>query len=80
MNVSELKEVLADMPDDWPVVMSIDPEGNGFGQLGDIEKGRWDSRYSSIKLFELTEELREDGYSDEDFNPNLPPVVVLWPI
>ncbi|KKN20699.1 hypothetical protein LCGC14_0932710, partial [marine sediment metagenome] len=66
MNVGELKQAIADMPDDYPVVMSIDPEGNGFNKLCDVELGRWDADDREVSLFELTDELREQGYSDGD--------------
>ena len=33
MNVKELKEVLANLPDDMQVILQIDPEGNGYHTL-----------------------------------------------
>ncbi len=38
MNVGELKKQLADMPDDWPVIMSRDSEGNNFNTLYEVVK------------------------------------------
>lgn len=79
MNVGELKAELADVPDDWPVVMSADPEGNGYHELSDVEKCRWHSKWQEIKLFELTDELRDQGYDEEDVNMDLPPAIAMWP-
>lgn len=33
MNVSDLRAALADLPDDMPVVMAKDAEGNGYSPL-----------------------------------------------
>ena len=63
--------------------MSIDPEGNRFNQVSNIEvysfmKGRFGAE---IKFEKLTDELRSDGYCEEDVDVDQEgePAVVLWP-
>lgn len=79
MTVGELKAKLNDIPDEWPIVVAVDEEGNGFQPLYDVEKARWNEKWREIKLYELTEELRQKGFSGEDVDENLPPTIVLWP-
>ena len=64
MNAGELKAELADVPDDWPVVMSIDPEGNGFQHLSEVNECRWHEEWREIKSCDAKD---------------LPPAIVLWP-
>ena len=42
MKVKQLKEILEDLDDDLEVVMSIDPEGNGFSGLYQVETGDYE--------------------------------------
>jgi hypothetical protein len=80
MNVGQLKAKLNEIPDDWPIILSFDrDEQSGFGQLAAVEEARWDEQQANIKLFELTEKQKQQGYTEEDYNPNLPPAIVLWP-
>ena len=36
MNVKELKEAIADLPDEMEVILQKDSEGNGFSPLSDV--------------------------------------------
>lgn len=56
------------------VIVSRDPEGNGFRPLDEVGLGRYDG--------EETWPFRTepDGfYSEEDLKPEAPPVIVIWP-
>lgn len=47
MTVKELREKLDLYNDDAVIMMSIDPEGNGFNEFsGDITIGKWDGEYA----------------------------------
>lgn len=37
MNVKELKEAIADLPDDMEVILQKDAEGNGYSPLADAD-------------------------------------------
>lgn len=39
VNVKQLRELLMDMDDDLPILVSSDPEGNYFDTLGAIDDG-----------------------------------------
>lgn len=82
MTVKELKELLThpDIKDDDLVVMSSDPEGNSYHPLDgySIEVCSSDGE---IFPRELTPEMREQGYTEEDLyqGDDGKNVVVLWP-
>lgn len=83
MNVGELRAALEGLPDDLLVVQSIDPEGNGFRPTSQVEHGnsRFGDEYGglgTVGLREVTPELREQGYTDEDISEGVD-CVVLWP-
>lgn len=59
--------------------MAIDEEGNGFQSLYETGVSRWHEKWKEIKIFELTDDLRQKGYTEDDVNIDLPPVLVLWP-
>lgn len=75
MTVQELIEELQGMPLDAPVILSRDPEGNGFAELQDAVLGGWDG--FEVGLLNLTDELHAQGYTEEDVRGGS--AVVLWP-
>jgi hypothetical protein len=77
MTVKELMAKLEEQDPDRIVVLSIDPEGNGFSPLYSVETYMFDS--GEIGLEELTDELAEKGYSDDDVMDHGKKAVVLWP-
>lgn len=85
MTIKELREAIAELPDDMLVVMSKDGEGNGYSPLSGVDQSmyRADSTWSGeIAIAALTDEAREQGYSDEDVGTKedgYEPAVVLWP-
>jgi hypothetical protein len=59
------------------VVMSRDPEGNGYAPLSVVDEG---SAYKDgeVGIETLTEDDRKQGYSEEDVLKGRP-ALVLWP-
>jgi hypothetical protein len=87
MKVKELLEKLQSINPEYEVVLARDEEGNGFSVFsGDIgyhaivEKG---PHIENIYLIELTPELEEEGYDEEDVgdldHPDRQNVIILWP-
>jgi predicted double-glycine peptidase len=89
MTVDELRKQLEAMDGGKLVVMSRDGEGNGFSPLEDIEDEHVyiaDSPWSGdIRYPRLTDELRQQGYTEEDVcgdDAAVPavPALVLHPV
>lgn len=95
MTVGELRKFLKQFPQDIPVILSRDPEGNGYSMLADGGLSLYDSEerpYYIEQIYltheELDAEIAKDkannkqwGYSEEDRAPEgAVPAVVLWPI
>ena len=76
--IKQLIEELQGYDPDRVVVLSIDPEGNGYNALYNIEPYAWDATHGEIGLEFLTDELREQGYNENDVKDGQP-CVVLWP-
>lgn len=82
MTVRELLAALEGVDGDHVVVLSIDPEGNAFREVYEVaaENNRFDERDGEVQLAELTPELEEQGYTEEDvLGAEHPMAVVLWP-
>jgi hypothetical protein len=85
MNKKELIDALKDIPDNTIIVLSKDSEGNSYSPLANVESMMYtaDSKWSGeIHLPELTDELIEQGYSEEDIrtvDDGAIPCIVLWP-
>jgi hypothetical protein len=82
MTVAELIEALKEMPQTALVVLSSDAEGNSHSPVARIMIGRYEAESAyrgTIGLYELTEDLEAEGYTDEDV-VNGPPAVCLWPV
>lgn len=85
MKVYELIELLKVCDPNDLVVLSKDSEGNGFSPLVDVDTSSaytpettW---YGDVALRELTSELAEDGYDEEDVaGPDAIPCVILSPV
>jgi hypothetical protein len=77
ITVAELIKALRQMEPDLIVVLSRDPEGNGFSVLRtaalDVYKD------GQLGIEELTPALRKLGYTDEDVLKGGQKAVVLWP-
>ena len=77
MNVGELIEQLKDYNPKRLVVMSRDPEGNGYGPLAAIATAAFANR--EIGEEKLTEEMIKRGYTEEDVMEDGEPALVFWP-
>lgn len=85
MKVHELIDLLADLDSDDLVVLAKDAEGNGFSPFEGIGLSVYvaDSTWSGeITLRELTPELRDQGFTEDDLDQSGKGVkaVVLWPV
>jgi len=81
MKVSDLIAQLKEFPQDAEVVQAKDGEGNSFSPLADVSLGRYEAETTwggQWGLLELTDELKKQGYGEEDV-PNGPPTICLWP-
>ena len=82
MNVKELIEQLQQIDEpDRKVILSIDPEGNGFQEVEDIQTIAYHPKYEETKLEELTPELKKRGYTEDDLpqGEGWEKAVCLWP-
>lgn len=77
MKLRELIELLQQEDGERLVVLAIDTEGNGFKPLSEISTAAFED--GDIGLEELTEDLRAQGYSEEDLCYG-EPAIVLWPV
>lgn len=78
MKAKELAEILLQDPERL-IVLSSDEEGNDFSILHNCEKYSYDLENRQIGLEELTEELKQEGYGEEDVVKDGVKAFVLWP-
>ena len=79
MTVNELIELLQTFDPRALVIMQRDPEGNGYSPLSGAEdNGAWDHEEGEYGYAELTLDLEEQGFSQEDCIQGQP-AVVLYP-
>jgi hypothetical protein len=74
VNVKELRDLLEGLPDERPVIISSDEEGNRFNDLVDVNGSGWIRR----------SEYEVDGVHPDDIGPEYEKsecerAVVLWP-
>jgi len=86
MKVSELIKKLSGLDGDLPVIMSRDPEGNGFSKLASdgitvYMADVTDNFIDEVKICEITDQHRKIGYTDEDVGDpeTMTKCLVLWP-
>lgn len=88
MNAKELRELLADVPDDTLIVLSSDAEGNKHSPLADASNALYGAETTwSGDVYLTNEELDaeiatgDDGWSEEDRAPDdAVPAFVLVPV
>lgn len=85
MTVKDLRKALVGLPDEMPVILQKDGEGNGYSPLsqadGDNNSYVADSTWSGeVLLTKLTKALEKKGYSEEDVAVDGVPCVVLCPV
>lgn len=77
--VGDLKALLARFPDDLPIVLAQDPEGNGFGRLSGWSEQMVDPddyRPEEIAPTPETPDVDEEDAAPSDWQR----VLVLWPV
>ncbi len=82
MKVKELIKLLESVDPDRLVILQKDGEGNGFSPLCDVYTGAYtlETSYSGeVYLEELTDELREQGFGEEDVCIDGEKAVVMCP-
>ena len=83
MKVKDLLEVLSHLDPERVVILSKDSEGNGHSPLAALTmencnysaESTW---HGNIGLEKITDELREQGYSEDDVIEG-EKCIVLWP-
>lgn len=82
VTVKEFIEILQQQDQNRVVVMSKDGEGNNFSPFAEIGRSAYkpDSTWSGeVGLEKLTDELKAEGYGEEDVVDGVP-ALVLWPV
>lgn len=82
MTVKELREALANLPDDALVILQKDVEGNGCSPCDGVDaenvayraENTWSGEIGPIKL---TPDLQKQGYGSEDLVEGVPCVVLI---
>ena len=78
-----LRERLKDVPDDTPVILQKDAEGNGYSPLAGADEGMYEaeSTYGG-EAYMTSEQIAADpAYTEEDEAPEgAARVIVLWPV
>lgn len=77
--VKDLKEALSQFDNDDVIVLTSDSEGNCFDTLYTVEAMQYISEHHEVRYRELTDDMREQGYTEEDVTTDGQPAVVLWP-
>ena len=70
MIVSELIELLQELPQDALVTTSSDPEGNGFDEVSGWSVGWWDPQNWEYRNFDDVDDEDVDAYVE---------TVCIWP-
>ncbi len=82
MKVHELIQQLMKSPQDHIVVLSRDPEGNGYSKLSDDGIWHGNSKYhedGEVSLSTLDDKHKGMGYTEEDIREGGEHCVVLYP-
>lgn len=84
MNVKELKEAIANLPDDMEVMLQSDPEGNSFDKLYCVdpdcivkEEEEREYRVYDTDWSAMDADMEDDEW--EEFKDNSPRTLVLSP-
>lgn len=89
MIVKELIEALKQLDPERTVILQKDSEGNGYSPLANLEPAAYipDTTWSGevkYELYQLTDEMRRIGYTEEDCVDELEEefelAVVLYPV
>lgn len=80
MKVVELMDILNSVDQDAEVVMASNEEGTGYHIVNSVDSNSnfIGDYYVEIGVAELTDELLEQGYTEDDLLDG-EPCIVLWP-
>lgn len=80
MKVSELIELLKSEDPERIVILSRDCEGNGYSPLYNVETAAYkDAEIGLESINDLTPDIRELGYCEDDILVGGQPAIVFWP-
>lgn len=79
MTVGQLRLALGEFDDSDIILLSRDPEGNGFSVLHEAGEGRVAKGDDEPLYRKLTKKLKRDGYSSEDVATQGTDAVTLYP-
>lgn len=81
MNIKQLIKQLGQYPEDLEVIIASDPEGNDFHSLYEVSDHGWleEERMLCLTPEMLTDDLRKQGFTEDDVYEEAPRVVCLWP-
>lgn len=77
MKVKELIEKLKEFNEERVVILSSDSEGNSYCKLFELSEGSY--LEGEIGLEELTDELKEAGYDEDDVFEEGESAIILYP-
>lgn len=82
MKVHMLIEMLKEIDPEREIVMAKDAEGNSYSPLSAMWEGAYRAEttwYGSVGFSELTTELEEEGYGEDDIIDGVP-ALILCPV
>jgi hypothetical protein len=81
MNKQQLLEEVNKLPDDVDILSSKDDEGNGYRWINGISLEYIDRSEDSgweVESVMTEEDIREDGYTDDEIEKVFKRVAVIW--
>ena len=78
MKVKQLIKILEQANPEDLVVLSRDPEGNGYMKVDEVSINSYNYNEGEIGLRQLSEAQKEKGFTDEDVMEGKS-CVVVWP-
>lgn len=77
MKVKELMALLKDVDPEREVILAADEEGNHFNTVYSVEIMCY--KEDEVSYEQLTEELKAQGFTEDDIDSDGKPCVVIWP-
>lgn len=79
MTVKQLIKKLSQLEPNRLVILSSDPEGNGFDELNSLSTCAYNKETRESGMESLTAADKQAGYSEEDIMEDGVPALCLWP-
>lgn len=77
MNIGELIKILQDYDPDRIVVLQKDSEGNGHSPLRTFYEAAYSAQTGEVGLEELTEDFKDEGYTQADVVSGVPALILI---